>query len=683
MIKHRTKFFLLLMLPLITGAQKVNIDSLILKLNFTQNDTLRLITLKTIARDYSELNHDSAYHYAEKSLLLARQLNFKLEEVGALRELGHALLNLGNYPRSLQTFLTALAILNDPESEKRVLAGKFPGDDEQDYRIGSPHAQRLNQIALTHQGFGMLYTNFNNHEKAWHHHLLARQHAEQSGNVVAQSLVNLTMTRVYLNLKKNDSALLSIRRAYEQLKQSGYKKYLGSVLLNMGRSYAALGNRTQANDYYRKSLVASKEQGYLRGAVASGLLLADYYTDSGKEDSAFLFIMNSLSESRMLNAPDLLLRSYTALTRHYQTAGDSDSAVKYQALIIKINDSLFNAKQALQFQNIDFEEQQRQQEVEAAQEALRTRWRMYAMLAGLSIILFVAIMLWRNSRQREKANQLLSKQKAELESTLSTLRATQSQLIQSEKMASLGELTAGIAHEIQNPLNFVNNFSDVNKDLLIEMNDEINKGNLNEVRSIAKDVVDNEEKINHHGKRADAIVKGMLQHSRTSSGQKEPTDINALADEYLRLAYHGLRAKDKSFNATMNTDFDKSIGKVNVISQDIGRVILNLINNAFYAVDEKKKQNPNYEPIVTVSTKAIKPPLGGLGVEIKVSDNGNGIPQKVLDKIFHPFFTTKPTGQGTGLGLSLSYDVVKAHGGEIKVETKEGEGSKFIIQLPA
>jgi signal transduction histidine kinase len=246
-------------------------------------------------------------------------------------------------------------------------------------------------------------------------------------------------------------------------------------------------------------------------------------------------------------------------------------------------------------------------------------------------------------------------------------------------MASLGELTAGIAHEIQNPLNFVNNFSEINQELITELKKEAGNGNFEEVKAIANDIAFNSEKINHHGKRADTIVKGMLQHSRTSSRQKEPTDINALADEYLRLAYHGLRAKDKSFNADIKTDFDNNIGKINIIPQDIGRVVLNLINNAFYVVDEKKKQNQNgYEPTVSVSTKKVNEK-----VEIKVSDNGNGIPQKVLDKIFQPFFTTKPTGQGTGLGLSLSYDIVKAHGGELKVVTKEGEGSTFIVQIPS
>ena len=301
------------------------------------------------------------------------------------------------------------------------------------------------------------------------------------------------------------------------------------------------------------------------------------------------------------------------------------------------------------------------------------------MLGGLAVFSIIAFILFRNNRQKQKANKVL-------ETTLTNLKSTQSQLIQSEKMASLGELTAGIAHEIQNPLNFVNNFSEVNKELIDELNAERLKPNAerNEQleNEILNDIKANEEKINHHGKRADAIVKGMLQHSSSGNGKKEPTDINKLADEYLRLAYHGLRAKDKSFNATMITDYDETIGKINIIPQDIGRVILNLITNAFYVVNEKKtlrqaQGDNSYEPTVSVSTKKV-----GDKVEIKVTDNGNGIPQKILDKIFQPFFTTKPTGQGTGLGLSLSYDIVKAHGGELKVETKEGEGSEFIIHLP-
>jgi len=272
--------------------------------------------------------------------------------------------------------------------------------------------------------------------------------------------------------------------------------------------------------------------------------------------------------------------------------------------------------------------------------------------------------------------------KKQVDNTLTELEQAQQQLVQSEKMASLGELTAGIAHEIQNPLNFVNNFSEVNKEMLEELKterlkpDEERDDDLQ--NDLINDVIENSEKILHHGKRADAIVKGMLQHSRKSSGQKEPTDINALADEYLRLSYHGMRAKDKSFNAEMKTDFDESLGKINIIPQDIGRVLLNLFNNAFYAVNEQKKQNSiSYQPTVVVGTQECDGKI-----QITVRDNGNGIPQKNSDKIFQPFFTTKPTGQGTGLGLSLSYDIIKAHGGEIKVDSKEGKGSEFVIELP-
>jgi ligand-binding sensor domain-containing protein/signal transduction histidine kinase len=315
-------------------------------------------------------------------------------------------------------------------------------------------------------------------------------------------------------------------------------------------------------------------------------------------------------------------------------------------------------------------------------------WWAYMLYAILFILAGYAVYKYQQhyivTRERDRTQQKELAQAKEIEKAYTELKATQAQLIQSEKMASLGELTAGIAHEIQNPLNFVNNFAEVNSELIGEMKEELAKGNMEEAKVISNDIDENEKKIIFHGKRADAIVKGMLQHSRSSSGVKEPTDINALCDEYLRLAYHGLRAKDKSFNATMKTDFDETIGNINIIPQDIGRVILNLITNAFYVVDEKKKQiGEGYEPTVTVSTKLIIPPLGGTrGAEISVKDNGNGIPQKVLDKIFQPFFTTKPTGQGTGLGLSLSYDIVKAHGGEIKVETKENEGTSFIILLP-
>jgi len=454
--------------------------------------------------------------------------------------------------------------------------------------------------------------------------------------------------------------------------ESGYKKYLGSILLNLGRIYEARGEQDLANEYYRKAIDASTEYYYFRGIVAANLLLNDYYKQVGKRDSGFLHVKSALSVAHQLKSPELLSRSYKAVAEYYRTVNENDSAVKYQALIIKINDSLFNSKQSQQFQNIDFDEQQRLQELAKEKEDMQNRNRTYFLLTGLGVFLLLAIILYRNNRSKQKANQLL-------QSTLDNLKSTQAQLIQSEKMASLGELTAGIAHEIQNPLNFVNNFSDLSLELMGEMNAEMQKGNADDARTISENVKENLEKILHHGRRADAIVKGMLQHSRTGSGQKESIDLNELADEYFRLAFHGQRAKDKSFNANFKTDFEKGLGLVDLNPQDIGRVLVNLINNAFFSVNEKKKLNiPGYEPTVTVSTKRRKG-----SIVLTVSDNGIGVPQKLRDKIFQPFFTTKPTGQGTGLGLSLSYDIVKAHGGEIRLENNKDGGASFVIELPA
>jgi signal transduction histidine kinase len=351
--------------------------------------------------------------------------------------------------------------------------------------------------------------------------------------------------------------------------------------------------------------------------------------------------------------------------------GDGNGALAHYKEYVSLIEKLKGEEIRKEGQKEKFRNESEKQKLEQEKKDAifkRTRNMQYMVMAAF---LLLGIFLLYGYLQKNK-------DKKRIEKAYGELKSTQAQLIQSEKMASLGELTAGIAHEIQNPLNFVNNFSEVNKELVDELQTALRLGNTEEALTISNDIKANEEKINHHGKRADAIVKGMLQHSRSSNGIKEPTDINALCDEYLRLSYHGLRAKDKSFNAIFKTNFDESIGNINIIPQDIGRVILNLITNAFYAVDEKKKSGAeHYEPTVCVGTKNI-----GGKVQISVSDNGNGIPQKIVDKIFQPFFTTKPTGQGTGLGLSLSYDIVMAHGGQLKVETKEREGSAFIIQLP-
>ncbi len=391
----------------------------------------------------------------------------------------------------------------------------------------------------------------------------------------------------------------------------------------------------------------------------------------GQVDSSLYYAKKGLNISKQESLTPKILDATSLLTELYIPL-NTDSAFKYQQLMLAAKDSLFSEEKVKQMQNLSFNEKLRQQEVEAARQKYSYRIRMNAFLGSTFTLIVIAILLFIIIRRKQKAKQ-------KIESAYDKLKETQEQLIQAEKMASLGELTAGIAHEIQNPLNFVNNFSDLNKELLVELKAEADKGELGEVKTIANDLIDNEDKINHHGRRAESIVKGMLLHSRGSNGQKELTDINALADEYLRLSYHGFRAKDKSFNANFKLEADESLPKINVVPQDIGRVILNLINNAFYAVSEKLKQNGNsFKPLVVLSVS-----MDSNNIKITVKDNGNGIPNTIKDKIFQPFYTTKPTGVGTGLGLSLSYDIIKkGHNGELKVNSVEGSGTEFIILIP-
>ena len=458
------------------------------------------------------------------------------------------------------------------------------------------------------------------------------------------------------------------------------KNLLDSALNNINKAI-------QLKDSFRLGIIS-----YF-GELLTGFYKGSILIKKGNPKLAITLLQNEIKELRTMNSSKPLIEELPLLAEAYSANGNTQLAFNTlrEAFLLKIK--LVDEQNNARSQNFETEKKMQEKENRIVvldalnQSSQKTKYYLFGIVGLLALFVIGLAVFYSNKR---KSNRELALKNERLAYTIQQLKATQTQLIQSEKMASLGELTAGIAHEIQNPLNFVNNFSEVNKELLLEMNEELDKGNISEVKTIAKDVINNEEKIIYHGKRADAIVKGMLQHSRTSSGKKEPTDINALCDEYLRLSYHGLRAKDKSFNATMKTDFDESIGNINIIPQDIGRVILNLLTNAFYAVDEKKKSGTeNYDPTVSISTKKF-----GNNVEIRVSDNGNGIPQKVLEKIFQPFFTTKPTGQGTGLGLSISYDIVtKGHGGQLEVKSKVDDGNPdssrkgecettFIIQLP-
>ena len=562
--------------------------------------------------------------------------------------------------------MDGIKIAENPESEMDIWQiSKFT--TQKKIRIA-----RLTVLGMLHFDIAGLYGLRGYNKQHEFHFSEAKKIAIENNDQVMLSFVYLDLAFSGSNLNNPDSSLSFLKMALKSSELADYGKYRSAILEGIGRIYLQKREYELAKKYFSLSAQLSLQQNNLNQIAQAYESLSNLFISTGKADLSLDYAKKSFEISETTGSPSGMLNSCNWLSYIYKLRNNVDSAFKYQSLAMIAKDSLINEEKIKQFQNIGFDEQLRLRQLEEEKAAFQNRVRTFAMLAGLSLFVLIALILYRNNRQKQKANVVLEK-------TLSNLKSARAQLIQSEKMASLGELTAGIAHEIQNPLNFVNNFSEVNTELMAEMKNEMLAGNQEEAISLADNIIENEQKINHHGKRADAIVKGMLQHSRSSTGQKEPTDINALADEYLRLSYHGLRAKDKTFNASMQTDFDESIGKINIIPQDIGRVLLNLYNNAFYAVNEKKKQQgENYEPIVSVSTKKT-----GNKVEIHVEDNGNGIPKKVFDKIFQPFFTTKPAGQGTGLGLSLSYDIItKEHSGTIKAETKEGEFAEFIIELP-
>ena len=554
----------------------------------------------------------------------------------------------------------------------------------------------LNCMEVAWTATGQVYYQLGDQPRSLEYFKKALAADKQMGNKTKQSIHLINIGERYRLMGQYENAL----QAYQEALPLAKSLYLtGLVKSDIADAYVKLGNIPLALEYAFTARDIAKKIGDIEGEAWIAGILGKAYLAKNNPDSALYFAIPGLTTARKTGTLEFMRDNCEVLAKAYAQKKDFANAFNYQALFYNYRDSMLNEEvrnkgNLLQY-NYDLEKKQAQIAALSQQKKMQ-RFFLTATLIVLVMIIILAIVLYRNNRQKHNANILLSsqkdlieKQRNETDKTLQLLQQTQAYLIQSEKMASLGELTAGIAHEIQNPLNFVNNFSELNKELLIEMKDEIDKGNMNEVKVIANNVIDNQEKINHHGKRADTIVKGMLQHSRSNTGVKEPTNINKLIEEYSRLAYHGLRAKDKSFSATLQTTYDETIENINVISQDIGRVILNLVTNALHAVTEKNASassaGQKYEPTVSISTKLLKDPLGDGGnnkIEIRVRDNGNGIPQRILDKIFQPFFTTKPTGQGTGLGLSLAYDIVKAHGGELSVETKEQEESVFIIQLP-
>ena len=659
--------FLLVISWHIGFSQNRAIDSLKHELAIAKVDTSRALIMADIADYYKFSNPDSSLIYAQQVLTLARKIKFPNGEFRGYNNMGFAFGTIGNYPRALEMQLKALRM-----AEKH---GFWNGK-----------AEVLLSLANS-------YRSAEDYPKSLVHLKQSRQ-IYDSLQVYDMSTLTLSGTaRIYWLMNQLDSAQHYAEMCYENINQYNLEWLRCVNLLGLGRIQQRKENYQLALDYFRKSVTYNSVGNYIYTSQ-SYLEMARIFQKTNQPDSSVFYANKSLANAQQANLYDKIVESSLFLAGLYEKK-DALLTIQFYQIAVAAQEKLtkFGSVNAMQNQ-IAFNEEERQYEIEMAKTAWRNQVRQHALLTGLGLFLLIAFFLYRNNRQKQTANTVLQEQKEKVENTLVQLQSTQTQLIQSEKLASLGELTAGIAHEIQNPLNFVNNFAEVSAEMLVEMHEELIKGDTTEAITIATDLKTNLEKINHHGQRASSIVKGMLEHSRVSTGVKEPTDINALADEFLRLAYHGLRAKDNNFNATMETHFDPELPLVSVIPQDIGRVLLNLINNAFYALNERQKQmakvepgpplsesfrlSESYTPTISLRTKGLDNAL-----EIRIKDNGNGIPEPIRDKIFQPFFTTKPTGQGTGLGLSLAYDIVtKGHGGSLEVLSNEGVGSEFILTLP-
>jgi two-component system NtrC family sensor kinase len=642
-------------------AQQSGNDSLIMLLSKVKEDTTRVDLLLQLGGSYVLSDPDSAYLFLQEGHKLAQAIGYTNGEMNCKETLAFFWWSVGDYATGIKLLLQVLSFAhskNDTSYQAEIYSGLANlHRDQGDYNEALLYTKKYEQLTNTKD--------------------------------------SLQIGATYYEMNKPDSALVYFKGA----ESKGYNW----PILFLARIHSKLNHDSLAFHYYHRGIKEFSVIRQWKRLAGSYNGIAELFKKIGRTDSALYYATQALGIAQKKKFNKEILQSYLLLSDLYSKT-DAAKAFNYLHLAIASKDSLYNQDKQRQILSYKFNEELQQRETEKLHAEYKNQIRMYILLVILVVVVVIGVILWRYNQQRKKAYAKLEGQKketdqqrAKAEQALAELKSTQAQLIQSEKMASLGELTAGIAHEIQNPLNFVNNFSEVNKELIEELKIKNEKLKIedDEVSVLLSDLAANEDKINHHGKRADAIVKGMLQHSRVSAGQKEPTDINALADEYLRLAYHGMRAKDKTFNAEIKTDFDTTIRKINIVPQDMGRVLLNLYNNAFYAVNEKKKAyqaelikaGEDYAPIVSIITKRTNN-----NVVISVSDNGKGIPQNIVDKIFQPFFTTKPTGEGTGLGLSLGYDIIKAHGGEIKVETNvdeenpnafgKKEGSTFIIRLP-
>jgi len=698
-------------------------DSLLKNLNTLEEDSAKVSGYLNLGLEYLGSDIKTAITYFDQAINLGEKLDYKAGLAKAHNAKGRAFAQQGELQNAILSFQEALKYFHDTNNK-------------------TGEANILSNL-------GSIYYMLGNSRKALELHFQSLKLSEELGNKLRIGTSMNNIGTVYLENSKTIKEALSFFKkslaVFEEIKEqqgmatasmnigevyfleanydsaiyfheNALKLSEGTIdatfpLTQLGEINAAIGNFQKAYSFHRNAIQLSEKLDAKFELTQSLIGLAKTQIKQQTFESA----LTSLERAKLLalevEAKNELLDIYQnlaeiqALTGNYKAAYENEINSK----IVKEEIAKSSTEQMIQQLQFDYELNKKEAEIELLQKdtelknaaVFNQRLIIFASISGLLIFILISIYLFRNNLSKQKANQILQEQKEEInaqrekvEQALDQLKSTQAQLIQSEKMASLGELTAGIAHEIKNPLNFVKNFSEVSIELLDEMKEELTEGNLSTVKEITDDIKINLEKINQHGKRADSIVQGMLEHSRTSVGEKVETDINTLVDEFLRLSYHGIKAKDNDFNVKFTTDFDPQLPKINVVTQDIGRVVLNLINNAFYAVTEKAKKEENfYIPTVVVSTsfdqlenksfeRGRSQTSNQKNLKITIKDNGGGIPDSIKEKIFQPFFTTKPTGKGTGLGLSLAYDIVKAHGGFIDVTSEENIGTTFSVFLP-
>ncbi len=646
----RLLIFLLLLRNFVAESQTNFKESLRHNFEVAVADSSKIQALGELVDYYSFNQFDSSLYYSTILFNLSERIHYRYGAYLASFGMFHAYNCTGNYAKALGADLNMMKAADQLKQSRPTL------------------------LWVGHYFQGVLFREMNDFPNSFSQFRESLRLADSTKVDRADWFASYSqLALLYKSLNKPDSALRLAKQGYWlALESKEFKKFACLSIRILGNMYELNSQFDSAERFYRLAITESIRYHNAYFLTGTYNYLASYFLKRDKTDSCIHYAESSFQLCAEHNFGEFTYDASSILKSAYQKKKNADSPVKYLQLMIAENDSMYNQENVKKFQSYFFDEELNRQERLASEEKRRQSVRFYYLAASFSVVLLVAFILYRSNRQKQKANRIIGK-------TLNDLKAAQTRLVLQEKMASLGELTAGIAHEIQNPLNFVNNFSEINDELMTELKSELLAGNTSEAIQLASTIQENEKKIVQYGRRADGIVKGMQQHSRTETGEKELVDLNAIVEECLKLSYRNQRAKDNTLEVQIITDFESTMDKIHLIPQDILRALVNLFNNAFYAVSEKKKERPDgYVSTVSVATHKT---AGRVFVSIK--DNGNGIPKNIRDKIFQPFFTTKPTGQGTGLGLSLSYDIIKVHGGELMVASEEGKFTEFTISLPA